>query len=678
MNYHIARYPTSFRIDPKAAHHSLSLLLSLFLLVETVARASAPSPKMLAQGGAGPNPIAQGEKDMRPLEPGKPIERELAGGQSHSYQITLTEGQYLRVVVEQRGVDVVVTLLSPDGKKLIEVDSPNGAQGPEPLQWIVEAAGTYWLEVRSLENNAKPGRYEAKIVELRTTTDRDRDLVEADKLYNESVSLREKGYYGQAIPLAERASALREKTLGAEHPDMATSLYNLAGIYRDKGDYAQAEPLYRRALAIREKTLGAEHSLTAALLNSLAELYRAKYDHAQAEPLYRRALAIREKTLGAEDPDTATVLNNLAMLYQDKGDYEQAEPLFRRVLAIDEKALGAEHPRTAIAFNNLAGLYFVKGDYAQAEPLLRRVLAIDEKTLGAEHFGTATSLNSLAGLYRDKGDYAQAEPLLRRALEIREKTLGAEHPLTANALNSLAGLYFAKGDYAQAELLYSRVLAIREKKLGAEHPLTAASLNNQAKLHEATGDISRAVALRLRAQAIEERNISVNLATGSERQKLAYLTMLAGSADYSVHLHARSAPDNSTARDLSLTAILQRKGRALDAMSDSIEALRRAASPQDRALFDQLKDIRSQQSRLVFGGLQRTTPAEYQNQIRNLAEQAEKLEDEISRRSDIYRAKYQPITLAATQSAIPASAALIEFYSYRPFNAKSATPAEAL
>src|SRR5215813_7815179 len=155
MNYHIARYSTHFRLGPKAAHHSLPLLLSLFLLMDTVARASAPSPRMPAQGSPGPNPIAQGEKDMRPLEPGKPIERELAGGQSHSYQITLTEGQYLRVVVEQRGVDVVVTLLSPDGKKLIEVDSPNGAQGPEPLQWIVEAPGTYWLEVRSLENNAK-------------------------------------------------------------------------------------------------------------------------------------------------------------------------------------------------------------------------------------------------------------------------------------------------------------------------------------------------------------------------------------------------------------------------------------------------------------------------------------------------------------------------------------------
>src|SRR5215813_4019442 len=719
MNYHIARYSTHFRLGPKAAHHSLPLLLSLFLLMDTVARASAPSPGMLAQGSAGPNPIVQGEKDIRPLEPGKPIERELVGGQSHSYQITLTEGQYLRVVVEQRGVDVVVTLLSPDGKKLLEVDSPTGAQGPELLQWIVEAAGTYWLEVRSLENNAKPGRYEVKIVELRTATDRDRVLAEADKLYNESVSLREKGQYGQAIPLAERASALREKTLGAEHPDMAASLNNLAGLYSDKGDYAQAEPLYRRALAIREKTLGAEdpltatalnnlavlyykkgdyaqaeplyrralairektlgaeHVTTAASLNNLAELYRNKGDYAQAEPLYRRALAIREKTLGAEHPFTAESLNNLAGLYSDIGDYAQAEPLYRRALAIREKTVGAEHPSTATALNNLAELYQNKGDFAQAEPLLRRALAIREKTLGAEHPLTATSLNSLAGLYRDKGDYAQAEPLLRRALEIREKTLGAEHPLTGNAINGLAGLYFVKGDYAQAELLYSRALAIREKKLGAEHPSTAALLNNQAKLHEATGDISRAVALRLRAQAIEERNISVNLATGSERQKLAYLTMLAGSADYSVHLHERSAPDNSTARDLALTAILQRKGRALDAMSDSIETLRRAASPQDRALFDQLKDIRSQQARLVFGGLLRTTPAEHQNQIRNLAEQAEKLEDEISRRSDKFRAEYQPITLAATQSAIPARAALIEFYSYHPFNAKSARPAEA-
>src|SRR5262245_17705007 len=40
------------------------------------------------------------------LELGKTVSRELAGGQAHSYRITLAAGEYLRVVVEQRGIDV--------------------------------------------------------------------------------------------------------------------------------------------------------------------------------------------------------------------------------------------------------------------------------------------------------------------------------------------------------------------------------------------------------------------------------------------------------------------------------------------------------------------------------------------------------------------------------------------
>ncbi len=643
------------------------MIVSMFVVLGLGRAAASITHSTQQQSGANK---ADDEKDVRLLEMGKPIERELAGGQSHLYKITLAAGQYLNVVVEQRGVDVVVTLLGPDAKKLIEVDSPNGTHGPEPVSWIVETAGIYRLEVRSLEKDAKPGRYEARIVELRAAMDRDRDLAEATSLYNESLSLRLKGQYDQAIPLAERALALREKTLGAEHPDTANSLDALAMIYRNKGDYAHAEPLYRRALAIREKTLGAGHLDTAFSLYELAALYHNKGDYAHAEPLYRRALAIREKTLGAEHPDTAMLLNNLALVYYDKGDYAQAEPLYRRSLVICEKTLGAGHPYTAFTLNNLALIYHAKSDYTQAEPLYRRALAIQEKALGAEHPGTATALNNLALLYHDKGDYAQAEPLYLRSLAIHEKALGAEHPGTASCLNNLAFLYHNKGAYAQAEPLFRRALAIREKTLGVEHPLTALSLNGLARLHEATSDISQAVALRLRAQAIEERNILVNLATGSERRKLAYLAALAGSYNYSVALHIRSAPYNSTARDLALTAILHRKGRVLDAMNDNIEALRRRANPQDRALFDQLKDERARLARLVFGGPQKAVPTEYQQTIKRLEESVEKLEAEIGDRSSEFRAQSQPVTLAAVQSAIPADAALVEFFAYRPFNPK--------
>ena len=85
------------------------------------------------------------------------------------------------------------------------------------------------------------------------------------------------------------------------------SLNNLALLYRNQGKYEQAEPLYQRALAIRERVLGAEHPDTARSLNNLALLYRNQGKDEQAEPLYQRALAIRERVLGAEHPDTARV-----------------------------------------------------------------------------------------------------------------------------------------------------------------------------------------------------------------------------------------------------------------------------------------------------------------------------------------------------------------------------------
>jgi tetratricopeptide (TPR) repeat protein len=80
-------------------------------------------------------------------------------------------------------------------------------------------------------------------------------------------------------------------------------------------------------LAIRETTLGGDHPAVATSLNNLAVLYHDQLRYADAEPLYQRALAIREKTLGRDHPDVATSLNNLAVLYHDQLRYTDAEPL---------------------------------------------------------------------------------------------------------------------------------------------------------------------------------------------------------------------------------------------------------------------------------------------------------------------------------------------------------------
>ena len=55
------------------------------------------------------------------------------------------------------------------------------------------------------------------------------------------------GEYAKAEPLYQEALRIRQKVLGPEHPDTATSLNNLAELYLDMtGEYAKAEPLFRK------------------------------------------------------------------------------------------------------------------------------------------------------------------------------------------------------------------------------------------------------------------------------------------------------------------------------------------------------------------------------------------------------------------------------------------------
>lgn len=90
---------------------------------------------------------------------------DLRGGEKHEYVLTLTRGEFVQVVVDQQGVDVVVTVYAPDGKKVAEVDSPNGANGPEPVPIPARATGGHRIEVRSFEATAQPGKYAIRIAE---------------------------------------------------------------------------------------------------------------------------------------------------------------------------------------------------------------------------------------------------------------------------------------------------------------------------------------------------------------------------------------------------------------------------------------------------------------------------------------------------------------------------------
>jgi len=532
-------------------------LLSLFVAVQTTGQITPQSTK--------PAQPDEPQLSIPALEPGTPIARELAGGQSQSYRVALQENQLLHVVVALKGIEAVVTFGDVAGKQLMEVNSPFGDRGDASIVFISEMAASYVLSVRTRTNDVPTGHYTIRITELRQATEKDHALQEATRLIQDVERLWNSGQYDSAFAPSRRALAIRETALGAEHPDTAEAVYNLAMLFRAKGDDASAEPLLIRALAINEKALGDGHPNTAVSLDQLGELYRDHGDYAKAEPLLTRALAIRQAIFGPDHPATARSLSGLALLYQSHGEYSKAEPLLIHAAAILERTFRSEPLETATSLENLGSLYFDEAVYTKAEPFYIRALAIRTKVLGEEHPVTAGSLSDLALLYRAMGDYAKAEPLLVRALKYDEKR-GAGGAETATSLNNLATLYVAKGEFAKAEPLLIRALAIRTTSLGAERWETAQSLNNLGMLYRKQRDYAKAEPLYIRALAIRAQIFGdANAETAQSVDNLAALYRAEGDYAKAEPLHIRalgiyekiSGPDHpATATSLNNLALL--------------------------------------------------------------------------------------------------------------------------
>jgi hypothetical protein len=151
-------------------------------LVQAGFDASASAPRLVR-----PTSPTPGAQEVTALEPRMPIERELAGAQKHSYQLGLTQGQYVSLTVDQRGIDVLVRMFGPDGKLIADCDSADGLKGLEDPELVADVPGIYTFEVVAKRKDAPVGRYEIKITELRAAVERDRLLLQARISHREGV-----------------------------------------------------------------------------------------------------------------------------------------------------------------------------------------------------------------------------------------------------------------------------------------------------------------------------------------------------------------------------------------------------------------------------------------------------------------------------------------------------------
>src|SRR5262245_12664837 len=86
---------------------------------------------------------SQEKKDALRIEPGVPIERKLSGGEADTFEIDLETDRFIHVVLNQRGIDVTVSLVDPQGKEVVAVNSPTDIRDPERLCYVTETAGPY-------------------------------------------------------------------------------------------------------------------------------------------------------------------------------------------------------------------------------------------------------------------------------------------------------------------------------------------------------------------------------------------------------------------------------------------------------------------------------------------------------------------------------------------------------
>src|SRR5262249_7954721 len=103
--------------------------------------------------------------DSALLELGKPVDRRIAGGESHEYRFTLSAGDFAELWLEQLSLNVAVTVIAPDGSK--PHDGDYAVQGDtEMIEMIGRAAGDYVLRVTVPDGGAKPGDYQLTLRQI--------------------------------------------------------------------------------------------------------------------------------------------------------------------------------------------------------------------------------------------------------------------------------------------------------------------------------------------------------------------------------------------------------------------------------------------------------------------------------------------------------------------------------
>jgi serine/threonine protein kinase len=304
------------------------------------------------------------------------------------------------------------------------------------------------------------------------------------------------GLTDSAVPLLDRAGAVREAALGLDHADTLKTRNRIIFLYAaEAGRAPEAVALGEATLKLATSKLGPDHRVTLECRSNLAVAYNRVGRAADALALDKETLKMRQSSLGADHVDTIESRNNLAQDCVAAGRIAEAIEIHEGTLKLAESKFPPDHPRTLIHRNNLALAYHVGGRTADAIALDKQTLKLRESRLGLDHPHTLASRNNLAQGYLAAGRIAEAIAIHEGSLKLIESKFAPDHPHTLITRNNLAMAYNTAGRTADAIALDEGTLKIRESKLSPDHPDTLASRNNLAQEYLTAGRAVEALSL---------------------------------------------------------------------------------------------------------------------------------------------------------------------------------------
>jgi CHAT domain-containing protein/tetratricopeptide (TPR) repeat protein len=425
---------------------------------------------------------AQDHPESSPLELGKPIERELSGGISHFYKITMTSGQFLRIAVKHQGIDVAIALLAPDGKKIGEADSEHLTEGSETLSAISESAGAYLIVVRSPEKSAKPGRYEIKVEALRAASGEDKFRVAGEATLREAGEQLQEGTLEAKRKCIEKFRVAMElfQRAGYRHGE-AIALISIGHVNHSLGEMQKALEKYNEVLPILREVN--DRRQEANILSSIGLVYHYLGDIKKALEKYNDALPLSR---AVEDHRAeANILNNIGGGYQSLGDLQKALETFNEALPL-WKAVG-DRKAEAMTLGNIGMTYRMLGETQKA--LDKNNEALQIRRAVSDRAGEAGTLNNIGSLYRSMGEtqkalekYNEALPLFKEVGDRRGEVV---------ILNNIAVAYELLGEPQKALDKHNEVLPLR-RAMGDRFG-EAVTLHNIGIAYQSMGEPQKAL-----------------------------------------------------------------------------------------------------------------------------------------------------------------------------------------